>query len=62
MKVPFLNMSGPYEELKAELDEAYLRCMRSGWYVLGKEVSSFEEEYADYCGVRYCVGMGNCLD
>jgi len=62
MKVPFLNMSGPYDELKPELDEAYFRCMRSGSYVLGKEVSSFEEEYADYCGVGYCVGMGNCLD
>jgi dTDP-4-amino-4,6-dideoxygalactose transaminase len=36
--------------------------MRSGWYVLGKEVEAFEQEYAGYCGAKYCVGVGNCLD
>ena len=62
MKVPFLDFVGPYEELKAELDEAYFRFMRSAWYVLGKEVESFEQEYANYCGVKYCVGVGNGLE
>jgi dTDP-4-amino-4,6-dideoxygalactose transaminase len=36
--------------------------MRSGWYVLGKEVEAFEQEYAAYCGTKYCVGVGNGLD
>jgi dTDP-4-amino-4,6-dideoxygalactose transaminase len=62
MKVPFLDLSSPYEELNAELDEAYLRCMRSGWYILGGEVEAFEQEYAAYCGVKFCVGVGNGLD
>ena len=62
MKVPFINMSGPYEELKAQLDEAYGRFMRSGWYVLGREVEAFEREFAAYCGVEHCVGVGNGLD
>ena len=38
MKVPFLDFVGPYEELKAELDEAWSRFMRSAWYVLGRAV------------------------
>lgn len=62
MNVPFLDFVGPYEELREELDEAYLRFMRSAWYVLGKEVETFEQEFADYCGVKYCVGVGNGLE
>ncbi|MGA9779604.1 MAG: DegT/DnrJ/EryC1/StrS family aminotransferase [Limisphaerales bacterium] len=62
MKVPFLDFVKPYEELKGELDEAYFRFMRSAWYVLGKEVEAFEQEYAGFCGVKYCVGVGNGLE
>ncbi len=62
MKVPFLDFVGPYEELKPELDEAWSRFMRSAWYILGREVEAFEEEYAAYCGARYCVGVGNGLE
>jgi dTDP-4-amino-4,6-dideoxygalactose transaminase len=62
VKVPFLDFVKPYEELKTELDEAYFRFMRSGWYVLGEEVKAFEEEYANFCGVKYCVGVGNGLE
>lgn len=62
MKVPFLDFVRPYDELKVELDEAYFRFMRSSWYVLGKEVEAFEEEYAGFCGVKYCVGVGNGLE
>src|SRR6516165_10188366 len=62
MKVPFLDFVGPYEELKPELDEAYFRFMRSAWYILGKEVEAFEQEYAAYCGVKHCIGVGNGLE
>jgi dTDP-4-amino-4,6-dideoxygalactose transaminase len=62
VKVPFLDMKSPYLELRDELDEAYRRVMESGWYILGEEVEAFEAEYADYCGVGHCVGVGNGLD
>src|SRR5262249_14957121 len=62
MKVPFLDFVGPYEELKAELDEAYFRFMRSAWYILGKEVEAYEQEYAQYCGSKYCIGVANGLE
>jgi dTDP-4-amino-4,6-dideoxygalactose transaminase len=62
MTIPFNDFAAPYEELKAELDDAYARFMQSGRYVLGKEVDAFEQEYAAYCGTHFCVGVGNCLD
>jgi dTDP-4-amino-4,6-dideoxygalactose transaminase len=62
VKVPFLDFVGPYEELRAELDEAYFRFMRTGWYILGRETEAFEQEFAEYCGSKYCIGVGNGLE
>jgi dTDP-4-amino-4,6-dideoxygalactose transaminase len=60
--IPFLDLKAPYSELKQELDEAYHRVMESGWYVLGKEVEAFEAEFAAYCTVKHCIGVGNGLE
>jgi len=60
--IPFLDMKSAYAELKPELDAAYERVMKSGWFVLGREVEAFEAEYAAYCGIRHCVGLGNGLE
>ncbi|WP_295140117.1 DegT/DnrJ/EryC1/StrS family aminotransferase [uncultured Reyranella sp.] len=60
--IPFLDMKSVYTELKPELDAAYLRVMESGWFVLGKEVEAFENEYAAFCGTKHCVGLGNGLE
>ncbi|MFQ4141749.1 DegT/DnrJ/EryC1/StrS family aminotransferase [Chlorogloeopsis sp. ULAP02] len=62
MEIPFLDLKAPYLELKEEFDAAYQRVMESGWYILGREVKAFEEEFADYCEVKYCVGVGNGLE
>lgn len=60
--IPFLDMKSAYAELKPEFDEAYRRVMESGWFVLGREVESFEIEYARFCGTAHCVGLGNGLE
>lgn len=62
MKIPFLNLKSPYDELRFELDVAYQRVMESGWYILGTEVENFEQEFAAFCGVNHCIGVGNGLD
>lgn len=49
-------------EFMAELEQAATRVIRSGWYVLGDEVSAFEAEFARYLGVKHCIGVGNGLD
>jgi len=61
-KIPFLDLKQPYSELKEELDQAYKRVMDSGWYIHGEELKAFEAEFADYCNVKYCIGVGNGLD
>ena len=62
MKITFLDVRASYQELNEELDEAYKRVMDSGWYILGEEVEAFEQEFAEYLGVGYCIGVGNGLD
>jgi dTDP-4-amino-4,6-dideoxygalactose transaminase len=62
MRVPFLELKSAYEELKPEIDTAIARVLDSGRYIGGAEVESFEREFADYCGVSECVGVGNGLD
>lgn len=62
MKVPFLSLDALHRDIRKELDAAYARVMRSGWYVLGKEVEAFEQEFAEYCGAKYCVGVASGLD
>ncbi len=59
---PFLDLHASYAELREEMDEAYHRVMKSGWYILGQEVSAFETEFAAYCEVKHCVGVGNGLE
>lgn len=51
-----------FQMYQQEYEEAALRVLRSGWYVLGKEVQLFEEEYAAYTGRKYCVGLNSGLD
>ena len=46
----------------AELEAAAARVIRSGWYVLGQEVSAFEAEFASYVGARHCIGVASGLD
>jgi dTDP-4-amino-4,6-dideoxygalactose transaminase len=62
ISVPFLDLKAPYLELQPQLDEAYHRVMRSGWYLLGEELSLFESEFAAYCKTDHCIGVGNGLE
>ena len=62
MTVPFLDLQAGYLELKEEIDAAVARVLQSGWYILGPEVSAFEEEFASYCGADHCIGVGNGLE
>lgn len=45
-----------------EFEQKALDVLRSGWYVLGEELSSFEKEFAAFTGANYCVGLASGLD
>jgi dTDP-4-amino-4,6-dideoxygalactose transaminase len=62
VSVAFLELRATYDELRAELDDAYHRVLDSGQYILGEELRCFEAEFAAYCGVRHAVGVGNGLE
>ena len=62
MKVPFSSFKPMENELKNELIEAFNRVLNKSWYIKGEEDSSFENAFAEYCGCRYCIGVGNGLD
>ena len=62
MTVPFLDVAAGYRELRVELDAAHQRVMASGSYILGPELTAFEEAFASYVGARHCVGVANGLD
>jgi dTDP-4-amino-4,6-dideoxygalactose transaminase len=62
LNIPFNDLKAGYTEIKQALDDAYRRVMASGHYVLGPEVESFETEFATYCNVQHCVGVGNGLE
>jgi len=62
MNVPFLDLGRMHHEIRAPLASAFQRVLDSGWFIMGPEVDAFESEFAQYCGVKHCVGVGNGLD
>lgn len=61
-EIVFLDLNEQYEKTKPDLDRAIQRVLKSGSFILGDELKQFEKEFADYLGVKYCVGVGNGLD
>jgi dTDP-4-amino-4,6-dideoxygalactose transaminase len=60
--IPFLSLTAQHQTIRAEMLVAIARVYDSEWFVLGKEVEQFEEQYAAFSQVPYCVGVGNGLD
>lgn len=60
--IKFLDLykiNQPYEALFQEKLKTFLD---KGWYILGNEVETFEQNFAHYCGTKFCIGVGNGLD
>lgn len=62
MRILANNLKCQYDLHAEEYEAKALEVLRSGWYVLGKEVSSFEQEFANYIGTKYVVGVASGLD
>jgi dTDP-4-amino-4,6-dideoxygalactose transaminase len=58
----FNDLSIQYQKIKNELDMTVQNVLDNGWYILGPELENFEQEFADYIGVKYCVGVGSGTD
>lgn len=62
MKIDLSVLNRQFRLYQKEYEEAALRVLRSGWYILGPEVEGFEREFAQYVGRKYCVGVASGLD
>ncbi len=62
MKIIPNNLKRMYDLYAPEYEQKALEVLRSGWYILGREVELFEKEFAAYTGAKYCVGLANGLD
>jgi len=62
VKVPFVSFKPMERELDGELRGAFERVFERSWYIEGREDEAFERAFAEYCGVKHCVGVGNGLD
>ena len=60
--VKFLDIQQITASFEPELSNAIDRVVRSGWFILGEEVSEFEKEYAEFIGSKHCIGVANGLD
>ncbi|HDL85124.1 MAG TPA: DegT/DnrJ/EryC1/StrS family aminotransferase [Candidatus Acetothermia bacterium] len=62
MHVPILDLTRQYETIKPEIDAAVASVLASGRFILGPEVEAFEEEVAQYCGVKHAIGVASGTD
>ncbi|MCV2357231.1 DegT/DnrJ/EryC1/StrS family aminotransferase [Paucibacter sp. B2R-40] len=60
--IPFLDLKRVNAAHDASIRAAISRVLDSGWYILGNEVSCFEQEFAAYCEVKHCIGVADGLD
>ncbi len=56
------RMDRGFQMYQQEFESKAIEVLRSGWYILGKEVKQFEKEFAAYTGGKYCVGLASGLD
>ncbi len=62
MKIQFNVLDRHFKKYQAEYEDTVLRVLRSGWYILGKEVEAFEKEFATFLGSPHVVGLNSGLD
>ncbi len=60
--IEYENLKKVNERFFEEYKKAFEEVLNSGWYVLGENVKKFEEEFAKYLGVKYCIGVASGLD
>ncbi len=60
--IPFLDLKSTNSVYFNQFEKAFDQVINSGWYIQGKQCQAFEQEFADYCGTKHCIGVANGLD
>src|SRR5205823_3110662 len=61
-QIPFIDLVTPHLELEGELVSVFRSALKTAGFVGGPMVEAFEREFAEFCGVQYCVGVGSGTD
>lgn len=61
-KIPYENLQILNSDFEDALKIKFSEFLSNGWYILGEEVNKFENNFAEYCGAKYCIGVANGLD
>jgi dTDP-4-amino-4,6-dideoxygalactose transaminase len=59
MKVPYFDLKAQYDGLRGEMAAALDRVCRNAAFILGEDVTKFEEEFAAYCEAKHCVALNS---
>ena len=62
MNIPLVDLKAQYKTLETELDKVTKEILSSAQYIMGKNVTDFEEEFAKYIGVKHAISVGNGTD
>lgn len=60
--IKFLDLKKINEQYEIAFQEKLKLVLENGWYILGNEVAAFENNFANYCGTKHCIGVGNGFD
>ena len=60
--IKFLDLKTINDSFEPELSGAIKKVLDAGWYLLGEQTKAFENEYAQFIGTKYCIGVANGLD
>jgi len=59
MPIPLVDLKAQYQSIQPEIDAAIQRIVSNTSFIMGKEVSDFEQAFAEYCGVDYAIGVSS---
>ena len=62
MKIPFVDLKAQYHAIRSEIDDAISQVIQNSAFIGGKYLKAFEQHYAEYLGVKHCIGVGNGTD
>ena len=62
MIIPFVSFAPMQKELKEEMLNKFEEMYDKAYYIQGNEYDKFQEQFANYIGTKYAVGVGNGLD
>lgn len=62
MRIPFVDLKAQYKSIKEEIDQAISDVIHDSAFIGGKYLKTFEQNYANYVGIKHCIGVGNGTD